>query len=69
MKSIIRSSFAIFFLVIIIFNNSHSMDMNIGDSISSFSANDDNGNLWNLQDNLNQKYLVVYFYPVALTGG
>lgn len=41
----------------------------IGDKITSFSANDEKGQLWNLEDNLNQKYLIVYFYPVALTGG
>jgi peroxiredoxin Q/BCP len=41
----------------------------IGDTITSFSANDENGHLWNLQNNLDQKYLVVYFYPAALTGG
>jgi peroxiredoxin Q/BCP len=40
-----------------------------GNTIKSFSANDDRGNLWKLEDNLNQKYLVVYFYPAALTGG
>ena len=44
-------------------------ESNLNDTIISFSANDDNGQLWKLQDNLNQKYLVVYFYPVALTGG
>jgi len=50
---------------LIIFAN----EINIGDSISSFTANDEIGNLWNLHDNLNQKYLIVYFYPAALTGG
>jgi len=50
---------------LIIFAN----EINIGDSISSFTANDQSGNLWDLTDNLNQKYLIVYFYPAALTGG
>lgn len=41
----------------------------VGDVILPFSSNDENGQLWNLSDNLNQNYLVVYFYPIALTGG
>lgn len=44
-------------------------ESNIGDTITPFSANDENGNFWNLKENLSTKYLVVYFYPVALTGG
>lgn len=46
-----------------------AFESNVGDTITPFSANDENGELWNLQDNLEQKYLIVYFYPVALTGG
>jgi len=44
-------------------------ETNIGDTVTFFSANDENGNLWSLNDNLTQKYLIVYFYPAALTGG
>ena len=43
--------------------------LNIGDDVPSFKANDNKGNLWKLEDHLNQKYLIVYFYPAALTGG
>ena len=42
----------------------------IGDRIPVFRANDDQGDLW--QSSTHQKdgkYLVVYFYPAALTGG
>ena len=69
MKLIIHLSFTLFFIFSFAITNLYAIDMNVGDSVASLSANDDNGNLWNLQDNLNQKYLVVYFYPVALTGG
>lgn len=44
-------------------------EIGMGDVIQNFSANDDNGNLWRLDNNLNQKYLIVYFYPAAFTGG
>ena len=37
--------------------------------IPDFRANDQNGDLWQLKDHLDQDYLVVYFYPVAMTGG
>ena len=40
-----------------------------GSFITNFSANDDTGNLWTLKENLNQEYMVLYFYPAALTGG
>ncbi len=41
----------------------------VGDIVQQFAANDHNGNMWSLSDNLNQKFLVVYFYPAAMTGG
>ena len=42
----------------------------VGDSIAAFNANDDQGNLWQSATALAKgKYLVVYFYPAALTGG
>lgn len=69
MKVIIHLIFTLLILFPFTAKTLYAVDMNIGDSISSFSANDENGKLWKLQDNLNQKYLVVYFYPVALTGG
>lgn len=57
------------FLILLGLISVFAVETNIGDTISTFTANDENGNLWNLKDNLEQKYLVVYFYPVALTGG
>jgi thioredoxin-dependent peroxiredoxin len=59
----------IFLLFILCTTIIFANESKLGDTISQFSANDENGNLWKLQDNLNQKYLVVYFYPIALTGG
>ena len=55
--------------VLLVIAMSISISYATGDTIKSFSANDDKGNLWKLEDHLNQKYLVVYFYPAALTGG
>ena len=41
----------------------------IGDTIVAFNANDQDGKLWKSSDHIGQKYLVVYFYPAAMTGG
>lgn len=41
----------------------------IGDTISAFNANDQDGKLWKSSDHIGEKFLVVYFYPAAMTGG
>ena len=42
----------------------------VGDKIPAFNANDDQGNLWQSSTHVTKgKYLVVYFYPAAMTGG
>lgn len=45
-----------------------SSELNLGDIITEFSASDDQGNLWN-STNVKTDFLVVYFYPAAMTGG
>jgi peroxiredoxin Q/BCP len=39
-----------------------------GDKIGDFSALNDNGKLWNSSE-VNTQFLVVYFYPAAMTSG
>ena len=43
--------------------------LNPGDKVPDFKATADNGTSWNLNDHLGKQYLVVYFYPAAMTGG
>ncbi|MGH7492108.1 MAG: peroxiredoxin [bacterium] len=43
--------------------------LQVGDKAPSFVANDQDGNLWKFEDHLGKGYLVVYFYPAAMTGG
>lgn len=43
--------------------------LQVGDRAPSFIANDQDGNLWTSEARLGKGYLVVYFYPAALTGG
>jgi thioredoxin-dependent peroxiredoxin len=41
----------------------------IGDKAPVFRATADNGTVWDLKQHLGQKYIVVYFYPAAMTSG
>jgi peroxiredoxin Q/BCP len=43
--------------------------LEVGDKVPDFSAKDARGEAWQLKDHLGKKALVVYFYPVAFTGG
>lgn len=40
-----------------------------GDKVPSFSATADDGSTWELKNNMGDKFLVIYFYPAAMTGG
>jgi peroxiredoxin Q/BCP len=45
-------------------------DLDVGDTVSAFNANTHSGDLWQSAEHVGQgKYLVVYFYPAAMTGG
>lgn len=42
----------------------------LGEKVPNFSTFDQDGEKWTLKSNLKQSdYLVVYFYPIAFTGG
>ncbi len=43
--------------------------LRVGENAPGFVANDQDGNLWKFEDHLGKGYLVVYFYPAAMTGG
>lgn len=40
-----------------------------GDKAPSFEAKDDQGKVWKSSDHVGKKYVVVFFYPAAMTGG
>lgn len=46
-----------------------SADLDKGDAVDSFVANDDSGELWSAAGHLGSQNMVVYFYPAAMTGG
>jgi len=42
----------------------------VGDKAPVFNANTDTGDLWQTEDRVGRgKYMVIYFYPAAMTGG
>jgi peroxiredoxin Q/BCP len=43
--------------------------LKVGDSAPQFMANDQHGNLWKSEDYIGKGNLIIYFYPVAMTGG
>lgn len=45
------------------------MSLEIGDSVPEFEAISADGEIWQSDDHVGEKILVVYFYPAAMTGG
>ena len=43
--------------------------MEVGDTVPAFQANDQDGNLWKSGEHISKGFLVIYFYPAAMTGG
>ena len=41
--------------------------VSVGEKAPAIAAKDQDGAVWNLADHLTKKYLVVYFYPAAMT--
>jgi len=62
---------SIIFLTLFMMGSIQAQDMNlnIGDIVKPFSAKADNGEVWESNNIIGKKNLVVYFYPAAMTGG
>jgi thioredoxin-dependent peroxiredoxin len=43
--------------------------LDVGDKAPSFTAVSDNGNKWDSQDYYFKDFVIIYFYPAAMTGG
>jgi thioredoxin-dependent peroxiredoxin len=61
--------FALAILVLASFSLHGQQGLSSGDNAPVFKAPADDGSTWNIQDVLGKKYIVVYFYPAAMTGG
>ena len=69
-----QSFFGLFILVLMLAASATTAaavvdTLQVGDTAPGFAANDQDGGLWKLEDHLGKGYLVVYFYPAAMTGG
>ena len=60
----------LFMLFAIVFQSlaQNTTELNVGDTISEFSTLDENGAIWE-SAKVSSNFLVVYFYPAAMTGG
>lgn len=43
--------------------------LNIGDKVPGFETLADDGSIWDINDFVGKKNIVIYFYPAAMTGG
>lgn len=46
-----------------------AQELELGDKAPDFEATADDGLTWDVKDYLGEKFIVVYFYPAAMTGG
>lgn len=56
-------------LIIVTMNTFSQNELKVGDKAPSFSAKSADGKTWNSKDHVGDNYVVVYFYPAAMTGG
>lgn len=71
-NNVIQHYMKALFLILILAVTSSASAQNglaIGDKVPGFEALADDGSTWKLKDHTGEKYLVVYFYPAAMTGG
>jgi len=61
--------FTFLLLITISFSVSGQKGLLVGDKAPEFKALADDGTTWNISKYLGNKYIVVYFYPAAMTGG
>jgi peroxiredoxin Q/BCP len=65
MKTILTASL----IIILAISVSGQQMLKIGDKAPEFQAPADDGSTWNIKKFLGKEYIVVYFYPAAMTGG
>jgi len=60
-------AFAIFIITSVAVSGQQGLS--VGDKAPEFKAIADDGSSWEIKNFLGEKYIVVYFYPAAMTGG
>ncbi|MFP4547940.1 MAG: peroxiredoxin [Fidelibacterota bacterium] len=64
MKTVLKASLMILFSVVFLV----AAELKVGEKVPSFKLSADDGEMWH-SDSLESDYLVVYFYPAAMTFG
>jgi thioredoxin-dependent peroxiredoxin len=59
----------LFFLPMLLMGMSFFSDIEVGQKAPLFKAMDSQGKEWNLKDHVGKNYIVIFFYPAAMTGG
>jgi peroxiredoxin Q/BCP len=67
-RYIITGIFTLVFLMTISATAGDSV-LQVGDKAPAFVANDQDGDLWTSDDRFGKGYVVIYFYPAAMTSG
>lgn len=65
----IKPAFVLFSLFLCHFSYGQDNGLEVGDKAPSFSAMSDEGKMWNSDDYYYKDYVIIYFYPAAMTGG
>jgi peroxiredoxin Q/BCP len=68
MKRLIFSSVLVLTISILSYAQTQKV-LNIGDKAPVFKTLADDGKIWDVSNYIGKKYVVVYFYPAAMTGG
>ncbi len=68
---IIRYTIVVMFMIILGASQvtSGQQNLKVGDKSPEFTAAADDGSTWNIKNYLGRDYIVVYFFPAAMTGG
>ena len=64
-----KTILGIFILMTFVVSPVFSQELNVGDKAPEFHASADDGSTWDLKNYVGDKFIVVYFYPAAMTGG
>lgn len=64
-----KTILAVMILLTVVTTNGTSQELNVGDKAPEFKTQADDGSGWDLKNYLGKKFIVVYFYPAAMTGG
>lgn len=64
-----KTLYTLFIALVVLSFPATSQELEVGDKAPLFDAAADEGFNWDIQNYLGDKFIVVYFYPAAMTGG